>query len=545
MCPVNDTERAHPASGRKHPLRAAFWAVQVRIAGNSTTSRRLFAPVSSITRRSIPMPTPPVGGIPCSSALDEVLVVRLRLFVAALQLLRLLLEAAALLVGVVQLAEAVGDLDPAGERLEALDQRPPRSGGTWRRARARPGSRGRRSAGPAPARRRLREQAVDQLAPALRRVGLGAHRRGQRLAGRVLGDVDAGALADRLAQGHPLPGRARSRSSTSPRCTFGRAQHPLGDLGDHRLDLVRGVLVVGAGLVPLEHRELGVVLVGDALVAEVLAQLVDAVDAADDQPLQVELGGDPQVEVAVERVVVGDERPRQGAAVERLQDRGLDLDEAALVEPAAHLADGAGAQGEEAAALLVGDQVELALAVAGLDVLEAVELVGRRAQALGEQAPAVDRQRELAAAPGRQRRPLDADDVAEVEVDQQLVGLLAEQVLAGVQLDLAAAVAEVEEAGLAVAAAGDDPARDPVPRLGLDPRPPGPRGQRAPRRCPRARRTRAGTARSPPLAAAPASPAGRGERRRAFCCSSRDYSSSLRATSYCERRAVPSAAERT
>ena len=122
------------------------------------------------------------------------------------------------------------------------------------------------------------------------------------------------------------------------------------------------------------------------------------------------------------------------------------------------------------AALLVGDQVELAAAEAGLGVLEAVELVGRRPQALGQQAPVVDRQRELAAAAGRHRRPLDADDVAEVEVDQQLEGLLAEQVLAGVQLDLAAAVAEVEEAGLAVAAAGDDAPGDAVARLGLHPR---------------------------------------------------------------------------
>jgi hypothetical protein len=39
-----------------------------RIAGKSRTSRSVFAPVSSITRRSIPSPTPPVGGIPCSSA---------------------------------------------------------------------------------------------------------------------------------------------------------------------------------------------------------------------------------------------------------------------------------------------------------------------------------------------------------------------------------------------------------------------------------------------------------------------------------------------
>ena len=72
--------------------------------------------------------------------------------------------------------------------------------------------------------------------------------------------------------------RARRRSATS-------CSQRVGD-----------VVVVGVGLVPLEHRELGVVLGRDALVAEVLADLVDALEAADDQPLEVELGGDPQVE---------------------------------------------------------------------------------------------------------------------------------------------------------------------------------------------------------------------------------------------------------
>jgi hypothetical protein len=37
------------------------------------------------------------------------------------------------------------------------------------------------------------------------------------------------------------------------------------------------------------------VLEGDALVAEVLAQLVDALEPPDDAALQVELGGDPQI----------------------------------------------------------------------------------------------------------------------------------------------------------------------------------------------------------------------------------------------------------
>src|SRR6266404_7818633 len=39
-----------------------------RINGNRITSRMLSAPVSIMTRRSIPMPIPPAGGMPCSSA---------------------------------------------------------------------------------------------------------------------------------------------------------------------------------------------------------------------------------------------------------------------------------------------------------------------------------------------------------------------------------------------------------------------------------------------------------------------------------------------
>ncbi len=35
-------------------------------SGNSTTSRIVGAPVSIITSRSIPMPMPPAGGMPCS-----------------------------------------------------------------------------------------------------------------------------------------------------------------------------------------------------------------------------------------------------------------------------------------------------------------------------------------------------------------------------------------------------------------------------------------------------------------------------------------------
>ena len=86
---------------------------------------------------------------------------------------------------------------------------------------------------------------------------------------------------------------------------------------DQRLQPLHRVAVVGVRLVPLELRELRRVLVGDAFVAEVLRELVHPLEASDDQPLEVELVRDPQVEVAVEEVGVRDKRLRKPAAVAR------------------------------------------------------------------------------------------------------------------------------------------------------------------------------------------------------------------------------------
>ena len=108
------------------------------------------------------------------------------------------------------------------------------------------------------------------------------------------------------------------------------------DLREQLLGQVHQVVVVGVGLVELEHGELGVVLRRDAFVAEVAVDLVDAVEAADHQALQVELGRDAQKQIDIERVVVRDEGPRHGAAGDRLHHRRFDFEEAALVEEAAH-----------------------------------------------------------------------------------------------------------------------------------------------------------------------------------------------------------------
>ena len=85
---------------------------------------------------------------------------------------------------------------------------------------------------------------------------------------------------------------------------------------EHLLGEIHQVLVRRVGLIELEHRELGEVGGVDALVAEVATDLEHALEAADHQPLQVELGGDAKEQVEVERVVMRHEGPCGGAPVQ-------------------------------------------------------------------------------------------------------------------------------------------------------------------------------------------------------------------------------------
>ncbi len=70
----------------------------------------------------------------------------------------------------------------------------------------------------------------------------------------------------------------------------------------------------------------------DAFVAEVASDLIDPLEVADQQTLEIQLERDAQVHVLFQLVVMRDERPRCRAAVNRLQDGRLDFEEALVVE---------------------------------------------------------------------------------------------------------------------------------------------------------------------------------------------------------------------
>ena len=221
-------------------------------------------------------------------------------------------------------------------------------------------------------------------------------------------------------------------------------------LDQHLLGQRHQLLVVGVGLIELEHRELGIVLRRHALVPEVARELVDPLDPADDQPLQVQLGRDAQEEIHVERVVVRDERPRGGAARDRLHHRRFDFEKSARVEEAPNRRDDVRPHFEDPARIRIHDQVEIALPVADLDIGEAVPLLRQRQMTLGEKRERRGPDRQLARA-GPEQVAGNAHMVAEIQQLEDPEVLFRERVLPDVNLNPLQTVRQGQEARLAEA----------------------------------------------------------------------------------------------
>jgi hypothetical protein len=157
---------------------------------------------------------------------------------------------------------------------------------------------------------------------------------------------------------------------------------------------------------------------------------------------------------------VGDERLCERAAVLRLQDRRLDLDEAVGVEVRADRRDHARADERVTARILIHQQVEVTLAVALLGVGQPVERIRQRTPILAQEKELLDGDRGLP--PPRLRRGTGhADDIAEGDVDHAAPRRVAEQ------LDPPAAVDQIEKDQLAHLAPPEHPAGHTDGRVGL------------------------------------------------------------------------------
>ena len=141
--------------------------------------------------------------------------------------------------------------------------------------------------------------------------------------------------------------------------------------------------------VNLHHRELRVVVGIHCLVPEVAGYLKNFLESPDNQPFKVEFGSDPQEEFLVKEVVVGGKRAGICTTVDRLQDRGFELEEPVVIEIPADKGDDPVPAPEYLPALVIHNQINITLAIALFDVGQAVEFLRERADCLAQEGEGV------------------------------------------------------------------------------------------------------------------------------------------------------------
>ena len=198
------------------------------------------------------------------------------------------------------------------------------------------------------------------------------------------GNVLARILAGQLHHGRTAP-ITRQIDGRTLVLDMQRAAGSLGRGLEAAFGQVHHGLEIAKGLVGFHRGELRIVIGIHALVAEDAPQLEHLGKTAHQQALQGKLRGDAQIVITIERIEMGDEGLCVRAADNRVQKRRFDFRVSFVVHEAANGGDDARAFLDRLANLGVHDQIDIALAIARLLVLQAVELLGKWAQALGHE----------------------------------------------------------------------------------------------------------------------------------------------------------------
>src|SRR5439155_17116541 len=143
------------------------------------------------------------------------------------------------------------------------------------------------------------------------------------------------------------------------------------------------------------------------------------IEAADNQPFQIQLRSDPEVKRHVERIVVRLEWLRQCATGDGMQDRRFDFKVPSLVQEAPQFADDQAPLHKNVANFTVDDEVNIAAAITNLDIGQSVPLLGQRQKAFRKKCEFVRQHSEFAGTRAEQCS-FHADEIANIK---QLVEL--------------------------------------------------------------------------------------------------------------------------
>ena len=147
--------------------------------------------------------------------------------------------------------------------------------------------------------------------------------------------------------------------------------------------------------------------------------------------------------------MVGLEGPRHSSAGNGLHHRRFHFDKIMFIQVTPHGGNCAAAHDEDLLNLIaVGNEIEIALALADLPVFQPVILLRQRSQSLGYQAILSDVQRTFTRA-GHKEKSAHLHKITQVKQLEPTIGIFAQVVDAKVDLNAAGAIFNLEKGGLA------------------------------------------------------------------------------------------------
>ncbi|CAH0228909.1 hypothetical protein SRABI106_02135 [Rahnella aquatilis] len=192
----------------------------------------------------------------------------------------------------------------------------------------------------------------------------------------------------------------------------------------------------------------------NAFVTEVTVDFEHAIEATDNQTLQVQFRRDTQVHIDIERIVVSDERTRRRTARDHLHHRGFDFHEAVFHHKAADTRHDLRTDFEGLTGIFVSDQVEITLTVTRFLILQAVEFVRQRTQCFGQQTQFRTMDRQFAGL-GFEQFTGRTQDIAQIPfLELLVVDAFCEVITRNVKLDTATDILQGHERCLAHNTAG-------------------------------------------------------------------------------------------
>ncbi|KAI6775311.1 hypothetical protein HG530_002069 [Fusarium avenaceum] len=319
----------------------------------------------------------------------EVLIDELGLVVTLVLLAGLLLEAQALVEGVVQLGVGVGDLLLAHESLETLAQTGDLTVVLGQRAHDL-----RVASDEGGVDTLLLDELTDQL---VNNAGVGQRRCAlqvhllenslEEVVGLLSVELITGRelLASSLLEGWDhlvtrpglLPVDLVFLTTLGVELGLVATSKVLDKARNHVLGGLHEVVDISVGLVELNGCEFRVVGKISTLVTELASNFVNTVKTANHEHLKVKLGSNTHEHLHVVLVVMSGEGLGSSTTGNLVHHGSLNLNEVALVEVSADPGDHLGSSDEDVAGLLVADEIEVSLAVSLLEILEAVMVIGK------------------------------------------------------------------------------------------------------------------------------------------------------------------------